>query len=303
MTWADFFRYFPFPIAATLVAGLVCPLVGAFLLVRRTGFYGVALPQLAAAGVACGFAAMPVLEAWTGLDLGADEMASGEHSALNIHLFWAALFTFGGLGALSLARERGTETARVAATFALASAATVLFANASPVGGHYVNELLRGEILAIGLHEFDTLAIVLGVSAALLFVLRRDLTLIGYDGDQARVLGLPVRRFELILHGATGAVVATGVMTVGPVVLFGLLVIPPLAARAIARSMAGFLRWSALLGLASGALGLVLSKEFDWPLGPAVVVAGTAFWAACRLRTATRGGSVIPRRSSAESRP
>ncbi len=282
MTWADFVEFFAFAIAATLVAGVVCPLIGAFLLVRRTGFYGVALPQFAAAGVACGFAVMPVIEDALGVHLGADEMASGEHSALNIHLFWAALATFAGLAALSVRSRGGTETARIAAAFAIASAATILFAHASPVGDHYVHELLRGEILAIGLHEFDTLAAVLGVVALTVLVLHRDLVLVSYDRDQAVVLGLGVRRLEFLLQVLTGATVATGVMTVGPIVLFGFLVIPPLAARAVARSMAGFLRWSMALGFVSGVVGLVLSKELDWPLGPAVVVAATSVWAACR---------------------
>lgn len=282
LSWAEFFEFFHFAIAATLIAGLICPLVGAFLLVRRTGFYGIALPQFAAAGVACGFVAMPWLEAQLGADLGASGMASGEHAALNVHLAWAALFTFGGLTLLTLARHGGTETARIAAAFAIASAATVLFAHASPVGDIYVHELLRGEILAIGLHELDTLAAVLGLVAIAVVILHRDLALVSYDRDQARVLGLPVRRHELLLQFMTGATVATGVMTVGPVVLFGFLVIPPLAARALARSMVGYLCWCATLGLGSGILGLVLSKELDWPLGPAVVVASTGVWFASR---------------------
>lgn len=280
LTWADFFEFFHFAITAALIAGLICPLIGAFLLVRRTGFYGIALPQFAAAGVAAGFVIMPALELLLGVDLGADSMASGEHSALNIHLTWAALFTFGGLALLTFARQVGTETARIAAAFAIASAATVLFAHASPVGDIYVHELLRGEILAIGLHELDTLAVVLGLVAVCVIVMHRDFALVSYDRDQARVLGLPVRRNELILQCLTGATVATGVMTVGPVVLFGFLVIPPLAARAVAKSMVGFLIWSAVLGFASGIVGLVLSKEFDWPLGPAVVISSTSVWLA-----------------------
>ena len=45
-----------------LLAGLVCPLVGCFLMLRRTSFYGIALPQFAAAGVACGFVAHALVD-------------------------------------------------------------------------------------------------------------------------------------------------------------------------------------------------------------------------------------------------
>ena len=49
ISWADVWYLFHWAILSSLLAGVVCPLVGTFLLVRRTGFYGVALPQFAAA--------------------------------------------------------------------------------------------------------------------------------------------------------------------------------------------------------------------------------------------------------------
>ena len=223
LTWTEMFDFFGFAIAATLIAGLVCPLVGTFLLVRRTGFYGIALPQFAATGVAFGFAILPWWQEYMGVGIQSSDLAAGEHIGLNYHLFWASLFTFGALAALLPGRGRGTETARVAAGFALASALTILFVHSSPVGDIYVHELLRGEILAIGLHEFDTLAAVLGVVLVVIVIFHRDLVLVSYDRESAVVLGKRVMGWELLLQVITGATIATGVMTVGPVLLFGLL--------------------------------------------------------------------------------
>ena len=59
LSWSEIFEFFGFAIAATLIAGAICPLVGTFLLVRRTGFYGIALPQFAAAGTVLGFVLLP----------------------------------------------------------------------------------------------------------------------------------------------------------------------------------------------------------------------------------------------------
>jgi len=277
LSLAEIFEFFGFAIAATLLAGLVCPLVGTLLLVRRTGFYGIALPQFAATGVAFGFAVLPWWQEYVHLGVDSTSIASGEHVGLNYHLFWASVFTFGALAALLSGRGKGTETGRVAAAFAVASALTILFAHSSPVGDAYVHELLRGEILAIGLHEFDTLAVVLGVVLLAVLACHRDLVLVSYDRETAIVLGKPVLRWELFLQFLTGATIATGVMTVGPVLLFGLLVIPPLCARPLARSMASYFVWASTLGLSSALLGLIISFEFDWPLGPAVVLGGAAF--------------------------
>lgn len=277
ITWSEIFELFGYAILATLIAGVVCPLVGSFLLVRRTGFYGITLPQFAAAGIACGFALVGWWAEHVGIG-GIDQatIVSGSHAALNYHLFWASLFTLGGLFAMVLVgRKRGTETGRIAAAFAIASALTILFAMHSPVGDIYVHELLRGEILAVGFHELDTLAVLYGAVTLTVVIFHRDLVLVSYDRDTARVLGKRVWRWELLLLNLVGVTVATGVMIVGPVVLFGLLVIPPLAARGLARSFLSFLILSSTLGLVSAVIGLWISFRLDWPLGPSVVCAAT----------------------------
>lgn len=277
LEWHEFVELFGPAIAAAVIAGVIAPLVGAFLLVRRTGFYGVALPQFAAAGVAFGFAILPWWSQVVGLgDLDETEIASGSHAALNYHLFWASLFTFLGLLWLALLgrRGRGSEAARVAAAFSIATAVTILAAHESPAGEVFVHSLLRGEILAVGIHELEILSGVFGLVLYAIIVFHRELTLVAFDREAAAVAGHGVTRLEALHLTLVGATVATGVMIVGPVVLFGLLVLPPLAARGFARSMRGYLVLSSLWGLLSALGGIWLSFELDWPLGPAVVAAG-----------------------------
>ncbi len=271
MSFADYLDLFGMSFLAALLAGVVYPLVGSFLFLRRTGFYGVALPQFAATGVAAGFAAAP----WAGPLFGVWDLHADAHGALNYHLAWAALFTLGCLGLLTwLGRRGGSEVANVAALFALSGAGTILFASASPVGEIFVrDQLLRGQILAVGPHELETIGAVLAVTMLCIAVCHRDLVLVAYDRETARVLGKRVGAWDLCLHGLTGLSIAAGTMTVGPVVLFGLLVLPPLVARSFARSMASMLVGASLLGLAASALGIWISYLWDWHLGPAVVVA------------------------------
>ncbi|MCB9913532.1 MAG: metal ABC transporter permease [Planctomycetes bacterium] len=280
LAWHEFVELFGPAIVAALVAGAVAPLVGNFLFLRRTGFYGVALPQFAAAGVAFGFAVLPLWSAYVGLGhLDEAEISSGSHAALNYHLLWASLFTFGGLAALALLgrKGRGSEAARVAAAFSIASAVTILAAHESPAGEVFVHSLLRGEILLVGVHELEILAGVYGLVLLALVVFQRELVLVAFDREAALVTRRPVLLLEALLLNLVGATVSTGVMIVGPVVLFGLLVVPPLAARGLARSMKGYFWWSATVGLAAAVAGVALSYRLDWPLGPAVVVAAAAW--------------------------
>lgn len=278
VTWAERIDLFRWAILAALCAGLVAPLVGGFLLVRRTSFYGITLPQFATAGVVFGFVLLPWWIEHVGLgDLDAETALSDSHAAMNWHLAWAAVFTFGGLAGLALAGRRGGgagEIARVAAAFAIANAATYLLGRASPIGRSLVDELFEGEILGVGVHEFETLAASYLLVSLAIVLFRRDLELVAFDRESARVLGKRVLAWELVLVALVGVTVAAGTMFLGPTLLFGLLVLPPLAARALARSMLSFHLLSVALGTVAVAIGVVLSFELDLPLGAAI--AGSA---------------------------
>jgi len=272
-TWIERLDLFRWAILSALAAGIVCPLVGAFLLVRRTSFYGITLPQFATAGVVFGFVVLPWWVATIGLSgLTPETALSDSHAAKNYHLAWAAVFTFGGAAALAvLGRRAGNEIGRVAAAFAIANAATYLFGHMSPIGKSLVDELLAGEILGIQVHGFETLAIPLAVILLAIVLLHRDLLVVSYDRESAIVLGKPVLGFEVVLTVVTGVAVATGTMTLGPTLLFGLLVLPPIAARRWAGSFPAYLALSSVGGVAAVLMGTVASFELDLPLGAAIV--------------------------------
>ena len=292
MDWTLAWELFGFAMLAAAITGIVCPIMGAFLLVRGTGFYGVALPQFATAGVVFGYALLPWWIANIGLaELELAEALESPHAVKNYALAWGGVFTFAGLfGLLVTSRRKELETARVAAAFAIASAATVLFALRSPTGSEFIEALLRGEILTIDLHEFETIVAVNLVVLILLALYRQQLVLVSFDRDMARTLRLPVRRMEGLLLFCTGLTVSVGVLIVGPIMLFGLLVLPPLAARGFAWSMRSFYGLSALFGLLAAASGIYLSLfAFDWPLGPAVVVAAATLLLPAALVARLRG--------------
>jgi len=272
--WSERFDLFHHQITAALVAGLVCPLVGCWLLVRRTSFYGITLPQFATAGVVFGFMILPWWIGAVGLGgLTIDAALSDSHAAINYHLAWASAFTFGGLLLLVWLGRRGvgSEIGRVAASFAIASAATVIFGRLAPAGRSFVDELLSGEILGVGVHELEVLSSFYGLVLVLLVLFRHDFLLVSFDRDLAFVLGKRVTLLELLLISITGVTVAVGTMVFGPTLLFGLLVVPPLVARRWASSMTSFHGLAALLGVLSVVAGVLASFEFDLPLGAAIV--------------------------------
>jgi zinc transport system permease protein len=270
--WSERLSLFRYALLSALVAGTVCPMLGVFLHVRRTSFYGIALPQFATAGVVFGFVALPWWIEHVGLG-GVDlaEATRDSHAVMNYHLAWSNVFTFGGLFALlALSRRGGSEVGRVAGAFAIAAAATLLFGRMSPVGKGFVDELIAGELLGVGLHEFETLAVLYGVAALLFALFRRDLLLVSYDRESAQVLGKHVFAIEALLTLVTGIVISSGTMLLGPVILFGLIVLPAIGARAWARSMRSYYGLAIGFGVLAVVLGVVASFEFDLPLGAAI---------------------------------
>ena len=111
-----------------------------------------------------------------------------------------------------------------------------------------------------------------GKRGGLLYALN---TLGGALGIAAMGFGLP---------GRIGVTISLGVMTAGPLVTFGFLVVPPLTARLLTRRMLSFSLVAAAIGGAAAFGGFYCAYRMDLPLGPAevalaslmLIVVGTA---------------------------
>ncbi len=290
-TTLDIVALYSNSIIGSLVVGAICPLLGVFFVVRRMVFLGVAVPQFAAAGVAFGFL---FLHAWNCLWV--QDADHGESEAgFCFHLFFAMLFTFTALLLLVYLGRRGggTPEGRIAAGYSLAAAVTILFLAGAAVGTSHVDVLLKGEILAVSDEGVRAILIFFSLALVLIFLFRRDFLLVSFDREAAVSLGKNVLCWDIFLYLLLGSAISVGVLTVGPLVVFGLMVLPPLAARQIAFNMASFFVLSSLFGFLAALLGFVLSYLLDWPLGPTDVVTAFAILVLVSLgrRLAGRAGA------------
>jgi ABC-type Mn2+/Zn2+ transport system permease subunit len=258
------FLLFP-ALLGSLVLGLVCPLVGAHLVLRRMVLLGLTLPQVAAAGIA--FAAwLKHLAAWP-------EAAFEERSVAMIGPF---LFAFLGMATLAYLDRRGKGRAegRLAVAYALAGALTILLVVFNPAGEVEILSLLKGEMISLSVGELRVLAAAFGTVFLGIVYFRREFLISGFDRDLTFLLKGGSLPWDLLLHLLAGIGIAVGVMAAGPLLMFGLLVLPPLAARPLAGSMGVFLFLSSLLGGLMAFSGFYLSVAVDLPLGPVDVAFG-----------------------------
>jgi ABC-type Mn2+/Zn2+ transport system permease subunit len=251
-------------LVGSVLVGLVCPLVGVYFVLRRMIFLGVALPQLSAAGIAFSF---------VGYRLAVGVHEHGNVSERSLAMLGSLAFTLGGLLVLTAFERRGRETveARIGVTYAIAAALTILFLTLDPHGDAEMVNLLKGDILATTRTSLRLLAGVLGAVVLVVFAFRKEFLLVSFDRDLAVVFGKRVGLWDGLLYVTIGATISLGVMTAGPLVTFGFLVVPPLTARLLTRRMLSFSLVAAAIGGAAAFGGFYCAYRMDLPLGPAEV--------------------------------
>lgn len=245
--------------------GLVCPLVGSYLVLRRTVFLGLTLPEIAAAGVSLTF--------WLHQAGLLPQLGDSERG---IAMVGSLVFTLLGMGLLGYLEQRGKGLAegRLAAAYALAGAATILFMVFNPVGQFEVLNLLKGEVIALSQSELRLLTMVFGFVFLAMLVFRREFLLTSFDRDLAFLLKGRQVIWDVLLYLLAGLIIAFGVIMAGPLLIFGFLVLPALAARPLVNRMTTFLTLSSALGLVMAFLGFYSSVRLDLPLGPTDVALG-----------------------------
>jgi len=264
-------------LVGSVLVGVVCPLVGAYFVLRRMIFLGVALPQLSAAGIAFSF---------VGYRLAVGPHEHGNLSERSLAMVGSFTFTLAGLLVLTAFERRGRETveARIGVTYAIAAALTILFLAVDPHGDAEMVNLLKGDILATTRTSLTLLASVLGAVVLVLFACRKEFLLVSFDRDLAVVFGKWAGLWDGLLYLTIGVTISLGVMTAGPLVTFGFLVVPPLTARLLTRRMLSFSLVAAAIGGAAAFGGFYCAYRMDLPLGPAevalaslmLIVVGTA---------------------------
>jgi ABC-type Mn2+/Zn2+ transport system permease subunit len=244
----------------SLLIGLVCPLVGTYLVLRRLIFMGVALPQISSCGIAFAFA----LHAWHVVP----HLEDSSENALA--LGGSLVFTLAALLILTLLQRRftGLAEARIGTAYVLAGAWSILLLVKNPYGEHGLLDRLRGEIIAVSNADLVMTAVAFGIIAVLLIVFRKEFLLVSFDPEMALTLRKNVLGWDSLLFLLIGLTVSMSVLSVGPLVTFGFLLIPPLIARALARNMVQFAVIGCIVGVVSAFVGFCLAYRWDVPVGP-----------------------------------
>ena len=243
----------------SVLIGFACPLVGVFLVLRRLVFVGVALPQISSTGVALSLS----LPLWLGFQV-------TPHSEHALAFIGSTLFSVVAILILAFLeqRGRGLPEGRLGTAYVVSAAVSILLLSKNRYAELGWLDLLKGEIITISNFDLILTAATLALVLAMLSLFKKELLLVSYDRAFAITLGKRVVLWNMLLYLLIGLTVSMAVLSVGPLIAFGFLLIPALTAQVFARNMRQLTIFASLLGGAAAFIGFWLAYQWDLPVGP-----------------------------------
>lgn len=241
---------------AGILAGLGCGVIGSFVVVKRIGFLagGIAHTALGGMGVAYYLGKSPLSGA----------LAAALLAALLIG--WVSL------------RWREREDTLISAFWSMGMAVGMIFISRTP--GYKVDLMgyLFGNILMVSQAQLYLMAAVDGVIILTVMLFYKQFLALSFDEEFARLRGVPVTFFYLLLLCMVALTVVLLIQVVGLILVIALLMLPAAIAGQYMGSLVGMMLLASLLGILFTSTGLAISYDPDLPAGSTIVlVTGGAY--------------------------
>lgn len=253
-------------LAATVV-GVVCSVLGTYVVLRGMAFFGDALAHTILPGVVVAFL--------LGLPLALGALVMGVITAV-------------GIGALSnqgMVKEDTAIGVIFAGTFALGVALLSATGNYTVDLAHF----LFGNLLGVSTTD---LWVILGLGGVVLIVVvlfYKEFLVISFDPTLATTLRLPVTFLRYLLLILIAVTIVVALQVVGIALMVAMLVTPAATASLLTRRLPPMMGISAVLGVVSGVVGLYTSYYLNIASGPAVVLVATVLFILAFLFAPERG--------------
>ncbi len=258
---------------AAIIIGVVAPVVGTWVVLRRMANLGDAMSHGTLAGVGIAYAA--------GVNVLIGAMGAGLIIAVLLLLF-------------SSNRRLGQETVITVLGTAFFALGVVVISRLDT--GVELSHFLFGRVLTVQWNDI-WLNLALGTAAVLVVAaLFGDLRLATFDHVQAEQVGVRVELVQSVLVVLLAIVVVISLRTVGTVMTITLLVTPPATARLLARNLRQMTWWGVAFGVGEAVVGLMLSYHLSSAPGATIGLVAAAAFAVVFVIT-------LPRRMPHHHRP
>jgi manganese/iron transport system permease protein len=244
-------------LVAALLVGVVCAVMGTFVVLKGLAFIGDAVSHAAFPGLVIAYI------------VGAPLYIGGAVAAI------ATALAIGLVSRRSRLRFDTSVGVLFAGTFAFG---VLLF---STIEG-YVTDLLGyllGNVLGIGVGDLIQVAVLGAVVLAIVVAVRKELLFATFDPLGAAASGLPVARLEYLLLALLGVTIVVSIQAVGIIMVVAMLVTPAATAQLLVIRFGRMMAVAVALAAVSAVLGLYLSFYLNLASGASIVLVETLFFA------------------------
>ncbi len=259
-------RQYPFMLNALLMgvlASVAGGVVGTFVVTRRITFIAGSIAHSVLGGMGAA-RYLSVVKGWEGL-----------HPLMGAVA--AALVAAAVIGLVSL-RAKEREDTVIGAIWAVGMAVGLVFIAQTPGYSENLMSYLFGNILMVGTTELTLVAGLDLVVLAIAVIFQKQLTAVCFDEEFARVRGVNVEFFYLLLLILTGLTVVILVSVVGLVMVIAMLTLPVAVAGKLTHSLWKMMVAACLASMVFATSGLAISFSSNLPAGATIIlVAGAAY--------------------------
>jgi ABC-type Mn2+/Zn2+ transport system permease subunit len=247
-------------LAASVIVGVVCAVVGVYVVLRGMAFFGDALAHAVLPGVALGYL-----------------LGGGSRETL----FWWAL---GAAVLVALAVGRVSKHAEIREDTAIG----ILFASMFALGIALISTVrsytvdlshfLFGDVLGVSSRDLILTVVFGSVILLVIFFFYKEFLVLSFDPVLSATLRLPSSLLNNLLFVLMAITVSVAMQTVGVALMVAMLVTPAATASLLTRRLWQGMLVSAAIGAVSAVTGLYLSYYFNIVSGSAIVLTATAIF-------------------------
>ena len=241
----------------SICIGVMCPVIGSFVITRGLSFMGDALAHSVMPGIVIAFI------------LGINVWFSALPSAIGVALLIGLIVRRTGI------REDTTIGIIYAGMFAFG---LVLIKS---IGGIpiKIEDILLGQLIGVSQTDvYVTLSLAVAVTI-ILFLFYKELVFTSFDPVGATIAGIRRGRIDTLLLTLLSIVIVISIQLAGIVLVMGMLITPAATAYLLVQKFKSMMLLGSILGISSAIAGLYLSFHFNFPTGPTMTLVATLLFA------------------------
>ncbi|MFD1849461.1 metal ABC transporter permease [Oceanobacillus bengalensis] len=255
---ADFFQYdfLRYTLLTGLLIGIIAPLLGTFIVVRRLSLIADALSHVTLAGIAFGL------------------MIEKVFLITFTPLYSGMLFSVGGSILIEKLRSvyKGYQEIAIPIILSGGVGLSVIFIAIADGFNTDLFNYLFGSVSAVSQGDFF---LILGISIFVILIVTlfyKELFTLSFDEEHATISGIHSKAIHLLFIVLTALVIAASIRIVGVLLVSALMTLPVAAAMRLAKGFKKMMFLSILFGELSVIIGIISGYYLNIPPGGTIVV-------------------------------